>query len=74
MADIVYYELKQTTMPYERPGEFVIMTAAVMDCGLCGRTISGMGGPGDGAVCMPCGNELRRGALRGAVKWDAPHD
>lgn len=51
-----------------------IVTAAVMTCGLCGRVISGSGGPGYGVVCEPCGTELQRGALVGAVVWsdDAP--
>lgn len=44
-----------------------IVTAAVLDCGLCGRTIDGMGGPGYGAVCSPCGEALIAGQLRGAV-------
>ncbi len=44
-----------------------IGTAAVLDCGLCNSTISGMGGPGEGALCEPCGRDLAAGRLRGAV-------
>lgn len=65
-----YYELKSVSIPDPKPGEFQIRTASVMDCGLCGACISGMGGPGDGAICIPCGDVVRRGEARGAIKWD----
>lgn len=62
-----HYELKPVG-PVDTAG--MIMTAAVMCCGLCGRSISGMGGPGFGAVCEPCGDLLMSGALQNVVIWE----
>lgn len=31
-----------------------IATAAILSCSLCQDTISGMGGPGSGAICAGC--------------------
>lgn len=56
---------------FAEPGAFRLVTAALIICGLCGRTIDGMGGPGDGPVCIPCGDVVRSGQARGAIKWDA---
>jgi len=47
-----------------------IATAAIRRCGLCGGMISGMGGPGHGSVCKPCGEALKKQQLIGAVVWD----
>lgn len=69
---VEYYDLDRVTIEPAKPGEFRIATAALVTCGLCARTISGMGGPGHGSICIPCGDALVRGELRGAVKWDAP--
>lgn len=66
-----YYELVAQHIDESPPprGELRLMTAAVMDCGLCGRMVAGMGGPGNGVVCKPCGDALKHGHLRGAVDW-----
>lgn len=65
-----YYELKRITIHDAKPGEFRIASAAIMDCGLCGKIISGSGGPGNGPVCIECGDVVKRGEARGAIKWD----
>lgn len=67
---IEFYELTKVIIEPMKPGEFRISTAAVMSCGLCSRTISGMGGPGDGAICTECGDNLKAGRLKGAVNYD----
>lgn len=64
-----YYELKRVTIPDPRPGEMVFATAALITCGLCGTCIGGMGGPGDGPVCIPCGDLVRHGQARTAINW-----
>lgn len=61
-----HFKLREVSA-YDDTG--MIATAAVMDCGLCGAVISGMGGPGNGVVCEPCGELLLQGALKGAVTW-----
>lgn len=64
-----YYEPKMIEVAPPQPGEFWIATAAILMCGLCGEAIDGMGGPGDGAMCERCVEQLRAGRLRGCVKW-----
>jgi hypothetical protein len=68
---LVYYELSEVVIPPTKPGEFCLVTAAVMSCGLCGSTISGSGGPGYGVICRPCGELLLAGRLRSCVQWEA---
>jgi hypothetical protein len=47
-----------------------IRTAATIVCSLCGVMIDGMGGTrGHGPICLRCGDVLKNGRLRGAVKW-----
>lgn len=70
MSAIEYYELRRVRIEPPQPGEFRIASAATVICGLCSRYIDGSGGPGDGPICTPCGDALKRGALRGAVKWE----
>lgn len=65
-----YFELKTIRIHEPEEGELRIATAAILSCSLCGQTIDGMGGPGDGAICYRCGTELRKGTLKGCVKWD----
>ncbi|BBF92664.1 hypothetical protein [Blastochloris tepida] len=66
-----YFELQPVNFPPVPPrGQVLIMTAAVLSCSLCGHQIAGMGGPGDGAICPRCADLLRRGELRGCVKWE----
>lgn len=36
----------------------LIATAALLHCSLCGDCISGMGGPGYGAICLECGTRI----------------
>jgi hypothetical protein len=67
---IHYYELVRREIKPAAPGEFVIMTTALIQCDLCDAQISGMGGPGHGSICKSCGDHLRRGGLRGTVVCD----
>ena len=61
MSKTEYYELVKKS--YEtRPGQLV--TAAVRSCSLCGTMISGMGGPGWGSICIPCGDDIKAGKLK----------
>ena len=64
---IEYYEL--TRRKFKDASGFQIASAAIMECGLCGRTISGSGGPGDGAICIPCGDVVKSGQARAAIQW-----
>lgn len=68
--NVEWYEL-QRVMTTRSESSFA--TAAIRSCGLCGNMIDGMGGPGYGSICIPCGDALRKGKLRGAVKWDDPN-
>jgi hypothetical protein len=70
---VEYYELRRVTIPPLQPGESRLTTAAVITCSLCGRTIDGMGGPGCGPICIPCGDLVKRGQARGAVVWTGEH-
>lgn len=63
-----YYKLERVDVPDVKPGEFRLVTAAVMPCQTCGRPIDGMGGPGE-YVCIPCGDVIKSGQARGAIKW-----
>lgn len=67
---VEYYELKRIKIADPEPGEFLMASAALLTCGLCGNCIDGMGGPGSGAICIPCGDLVKRGAARTAIKWD----
>jgi hypothetical protein len=50
---IEYYELVRRKVHFGQ-----IATAAIWGCALCGSAISGMGGPGNGEVCIPCGDKI----------------
>lgn len=67
---LVYHELRRVEIPAVKPGEFRILSAAVLSCGLCETVISGMGGPGSGVICDRCAGLLASGRLRGAVRYD----
>lgn len=67
---IEYYELVRRKIDPPKGGEFRIVTAAVWSCALCGSTIDGMGGPGDGDLCIRCGDLLRGGRLKMAGQED----
>jgi hypothetical protein len=67
---VEYYELKRVTIEDSNLEKMNLRSAALIVCGLCGECINGMGGPGNGSICMPCGDLVRRGAARGAIKWD----
>jgi len=71
MTDVVsFYKLERVDIEPPKPGEFWIATAGVMSCGLCGETIDGMGGPGE-YICIRCGDVVKDGHARGAIKWGA---
>lgn len=65
MAVEYYYKLQRTRLPEPKSGAF--LTAALITCGLCGVCIDGMGGPGDGAVCLDCGDAIRSGQARRTI-------
>lgn len=62
-----FYSLKEEFNAH--PSVPMFASAAIISCGLCNTVIAGMGGPGNGCVCARCGDELRKGRLRGAVVW-----
>lgn len=68
MTILEYYELKRVSIA--DTGEPMFRTAALITCSLCGVCIDGMGGPGDGAICIRCGDVVRSGKARNAIKWD----
>lgn len=74
MTDVRFYEPQLVEIKAPEPGEFRISSAAVRSCSLCGTMISGMGGPGDAPICERCIEPLRRGELRGCVKWQDETD
>ena len=61
---IEYFELVKRQIEPPKPGEFRIATAAVWSCALCRSTIDGMGGPGDGDLCVRCGDDIRHGNFK----------
>ena len=65
---VSYYELKRVDIHPPKPGDFWIMSAAVMSCLLCGTIIDGMGGPGE-AICLRCGDVVKTQRAVGAIKW-----
>ncbi len=65
-----FYELTRITVTKPKPGEFRLVTAAFMFCATCGRPIASMGGPGDGYICIPCGDVIKAEQARGCIKWD----
>lgn len=46
-----------------------LVTQALVQCGLCGTTLSATGGPRSGSICKPCGELVMSGQARGAVSW-----
>lgn len=66
MSEPKYFRLIPVVEKKPEPGEFVLQTAAILECGLCGKMISGMGG-GECAVCNECAEDLKIGRLRGCV-------
>ena len=66
---IEYYELTRVTIPDLKPGEIRLTTAALITCSLCGGCIDSNGGPGDGPICIPCGDIVKSGLARTAIKW-----
>lgn len=59
-----YYELVKRHIDPPKPGEFRIATACVWSCILCGSMIDGMGGPGDGDLCLRCGDLIKGGKVK----------
>ena len=66
MSETVFYKLVKEVIAPPKDGEFRICTAAIWSCQLCGETISGMGGPGSGEICVQCGDDM----LAGRMKFD----
>jgi hypothetical protein len=62
MKSVQYYQLEKVT-EHQHNG-LRIRTAAVLMCALCQHVIDGMGGPGSGVLCVPCGDALKTGQLR----------
>lgn len=61
------------TLVPERDTTGQFMSAAILDCALCGEIIDGMGGPSDGSVCKRCGDLMKTGATRSAIVWEVPN-
>ena len=64
---IEFYELRKVVIEPPKPGVDQVASQAAIICGLCGETIEFMHGPGDGPICLSCGDLLRRGRLRGRI-------
>lgn len=62
--EIRYYELVERSYT---PNPNALVTAAVWSCELCGGVIDGMGGPGNGELCIPCGGDILSGKFHHAV-------
>ena len=60
-----FYVIKEVVIDETVPR---IQNQMIMRCGLCGHVIRNSGAM-SGAICKPCGNELRYGRLRGCVVW-----
>lgn len=58
-----YYQLVRRTLPDTPSRKLRIVSAAVWSCALCKQTIDGMGGPGDGEICIACGDDIKAGRL-----------
>ena len=52
---VTFYKLEKVTV------NLTIATAAIWNCSLCGNCIEGMGGPGNGTICVACGDALMAG-------------
>ena len=63
---IEYYELERVSKELKKG---CIVTACCRVCDTCGTMISGMGGPGSGSICVPCGDVLRSGQARSVIDW-----
>lgn len=68
---IEYYELVRHRIEPPQPGEFRIATACVWSCALCASVIGGMGGPGDGDLCIRCGDLIKSGKVKMTEHEDA---
>lgn len=66
-VDHEYYRIEKITV-LKNPNRLV--SAAFHHCALCGGVISSMGGPGDGSICLSCGELLKLGKLSKAVIYD----
>lgn len=69
---VEYYELVRRRITPPKDGEFRIATACVWSCALCNATIDGMGGPGDGDLCIKCGDLIRSGKVKMTEHKDEP--
>jgi hypothetical protein len=57
MTQVTYYKIEKVTIIQ------TIASAALWHCSLCGSCISGMGGPGNGTLCVRCGDSLQAGVI-----------
>lgn len=60
---VEYYELVKRKIEEEPENGFSIVTAAVWSCSLCADMIDGMGGPGNGEICVKCGDLILSGQV-----------
>ena len=61
MEKIEWYELVKKEWEVH-PEQFV--TAAMWMCSMCGEAISGHSGPGNGTLCVKCGDDIKSGKLK----------
>ena len=64
MPTIEFYELVKRQIEEPKAGEFRIATAAVWTCAMCREIIDGMGGPGNGELCLDCGEDIIAGHFK----------
>ncbi len=64
-----YFYLTEYVEKPTPDGMLGLVTAAVMNCGLCGCVIDGMGGPGPN-ICGRCGDAFEANKLVGCVVWE----
>lgn len=62
-----FYRLERVEVPRPKPGTVRMVRPALMNCKLCGTTISSSGGGAD-YLCSECGDDLVAGRLVGLVK------
>lgn len=65
-----HYEIR----PVRKRAPGSIATAALLNCSLCGKNIDGMGGPGSGQLCLPCGDEIISSRGIGATSGEENDD
>ena len=61
MEKIEYYELVKRKFIVQPHG---LYTAAMWMCTMCGEAISGHSGPGNGELCVKCGDDILSGTMK----------